>query len=242
MKGLVLSLFPGIGLLDRAFEEEGFTVVRGPDLLWGGDVRRFHAPPGVFSGVIGGPPCQAFSSARWLRAKVGPAVNLIGEYERIVAEAEPAWFVMEEVLRAPLPQVAGYKVASYAVQNRWFGGQQLRARRISFGTAAGAPLPVLEQAFKHPIAAEVHRAVLASDGKRNGKGCNLPDRQHGLSGEQLSFEQACELQGLPRDFLKHAPFTKEGRYRVVGNGVPLFIGRAVARAVKVATKEIATLC
>ncbi len=31
---LVLSLFPGIGLLDRAFELEGFTVVRGPDVLW----------------------------------------------------------------------------------------------------------------------------------------------------------------------------------------------------------------
>jgi len=31
VSGLVLSLFPGIGLLDRAFEEEGFTVVRGPD-------------------------------------------------------------------------------------------------------------------------------------------------------------------------------------------------------------------
>ena len=37
---LVLSLFPGIGLLDMAFEEEGFTVVRGPDLLWGGDATR----------------------------------------------------------------------------------------------------------------------------------------------------------------------------------------------------------
>jgi DNA (cytosine-5)-methyltransferase 1 len=32
MSGLVLSLFPGIGLLDMAFEEEGFCVVRGPDL------------------------------------------------------------------------------------------------------------------------------------------------------------------------------------------------------------------
>jgi len=30
---LVLSLFPGIGLLDRAFEEEGFCIVRGPDGL-----------------------------------------------------------------------------------------------------------------------------------------------------------------------------------------------------------------
>ena len=45
---LVLSLFPGIGLLDMAFEEEGFCVVRGPDLLWGGDVRSFRPPAGKF--------------------------------------------------------------------------------------------------------------------------------------------------------------------------------------------------
>lgn len=60
---LVLSLFPGIGLLDMAFCEEGFCVVRGPDLLWGGDIRKFHPPAGRFDGVIGGPPCQ-FAIAR----------------------------------------------------------------------------------------------------------------------------------------------------------------------------------
>lgn len=27
---------------DKGFELEGFCVVRGPDLLWGGDVRLFH--------------------------------------------------------------------------------------------------------------------------------------------------------------------------------------------------------
>jgi DNA (cytosine-5)-methyltransferase 1 len=58
---LVLSLFPGIGLLDMAFEEEGFCVVRGPDLLWGGDVYTFHPPVGKFDGVIGGPPCKRWS-------------------------------------------------------------------------------------------------------------------------------------------------------------------------------------
>lgn len=55
MRDLVLSIFPGIDLLGRAFEEEGFCVVRGPDLLWGGDVRAFHPPAGVFGGVIGVP-------------------------------------------------------------------------------------------------------------------------------------------------------------------------------------------
>ena len=42
MKSFVLSLFPGIGLFDMAFEAEGFCVVRGPDVSWGGDVRTFH--------------------------------------------------------------------------------------------------------------------------------------------------------------------------------------------------------
>ena len=52
--GLVLSIFPGIDLFGRAFEEKGYCVVRGPDILWGGDIRTFHPPPGVFEGVIGG--------------------------------------------------------------------------------------------------------------------------------------------------------------------------------------------
>lgn len=47
MSSLVLSLFPGIGLLDKAFEETGYCVVRGPDVLWGGDIRNFHPPNGV---------------------------------------------------------------------------------------------------------------------------------------------------------------------------------------------------
>lgn len=53
VSGLVLSLFPGIGLLDMAFEAEGFCVVRGPDVLWGGDIRTFHPPADVFEGVSG---------------------------------------------------------------------------------------------------------------------------------------------------------------------------------------------
>ena len=61
---LVLSLFPGIDLLGRGFEDTGFCVVRGPDRLWGGDIRRFFPIPGKFNGIIAGSPCQDFSSAR----------------------------------------------------------------------------------------------------------------------------------------------------------------------------------
>lgn len=41
MNELVLSLFPGVGLLDRAFSSAGFCVVKGPDLITGGDIREF---------------------------------------------------------------------------------------------------------------------------------------------------------------------------------------------------------
>lgn len=93
---LVLSLFPGIGLLDLAFELEGFCVVRGPDVLWGGNVLDFHPPAGKFDGIIGGPPCQAFSQMRHLNPHAGKKHgNLIPEFERCVFEAQPEWFLME---------------------------------------------------------------------------------------------------------------------------------------------------
>ena len=96
---LVLSLFPGIGILDRAFEEHGFCVVRGPDLLWG-DIKQFHPPAGRFDGVIGGSPCQCFSRLAHIVRHNGYAVgeNLIPEFERVVREAQPTWFVMENVV------------------------------------------------------------------------------------------------------------------------------------------------
>ena len=61
---LILSLFPGAGLLDRGFEQAGFCVVRGPDTLLGQRIEDFHVPEGHFVGVIGGPPCQDFSLER----------------------------------------------------------------------------------------------------------------------------------------------------------------------------------
>lgn len=154
---LVLSLFPGIGLLDMAFEEEGFCVVRGPDVLWGGDIRSFHPPAGVFDGVIGGPPCQMFSMLARLVEFNGHKTrfgNLIPEFERCVYEAHPTWFLMENVPAAPAPVVVSYEVVSEVVNNRWFvaadgvGAEQTRQRRLSFG------------AYMSPSDIEVGRGVV----------------------------------------------------------------------------------
>jgi len=141
---------------------------------------------------------------------------------------------MENVLRAPLPVVPDYAVAAYVFDNRWMGEAQSRRRRFSFGHK-GARIPLLIEPAILRATRRV-RTLTASDGKRNGRGTNLPDRKNSISGQQFSFLEACELQGLPKDFLANAPFTKEGKYRVLGNGVPLAMGRALAKAVLEATE------
>jgi len=227
---LVLSVFPGIDILGRAFEESGFCVVRGPDVIWGGDVKSFHPPAGVFQGVIGGPPCKKFSSWSAVNKHLGhpEAENLIPEFERVVLEAKPLWFLMENVRQAPKPSIDGYTVYDYLFDNRWAGGQQRRRRRFSFGSLEGWKLTLEPALLEDP---KVIRCVTASDGERAGHGCDPNFRPGTLSAQYLSIDDALEAQGLPRGYLKHCPFTKEGKYRVVGNGVPLPMGRVFARAI-----------
>lgn len=149
---LVLSLFPGLELLDRAFRAEGFCVVAGPDRLLGGDIREFHAPAGRFDGVIGGSPCQSFSAlANLVRAKgLEPRFgNLVPEFERVVEEAAPLWFLHENVPRAPIPRPAGYAVQPFTVCNSsiegedGLGQEQERVRTFTFGVRSASSAPNL---------------------------------------------------------------------------------------------------
>lgn len=249
---LVLSLFPGIGLLDMAFEEEGFCVVRGPDLLWGGDVRRFHPPAGKFDGVIGGPPCQAFSRLRHMVEANGfqTAPNLIPEFERCIESARPSWFLMENVPDAPRPVIDGYHVRDELVRDLWTGGLTERMRRFSFGSSDGRRFQVETLALSAP---QGEGTVVAGHGLAPGQrdraartvvcdGRSVPVRIGGsgkvkatASAGVIPIEEMCRLQGLPSDFLEGAPFTTHGKRKVIGNGVPLAMGRAVAKAVMRAT-------
>jgi len=232
MRGLVLSLFPGIGMLDMAFEYEGFTVVRGPDLLWGGDVHKFHAPQNAFVGIIGGPPCQAHVRYAKLNQAIGNKVapDLIPQFSRIVIEAKPDWFLMENSSLVPKVTVQGYQVQEIILNAAIFGLEQDRKRKFQFGSKTGKRIRVSVP----PLAGTeiVEKACLASEG---ASGVIFNKR---INGEQKSFYRArrtwarfLELQGLPPAFLDHAPFTIEGKYKVVGNGVPLPMGRAIARAI-----------
>lgn len=259
---LVLSIFPGADLLGLAFEQEGFCVVRGPDPIFGSlhDVRLFHPPADTFAGVIGGPPCQSFSRLHHLNPLAGQRHgNLIPEFERVVQEARPLWFLMENVPEAPLPRIPGYWPAPpLLINNRWLGAEQQRLRRFSFSVCQAMQPVVLDispdlalfEAALVELAVTSHTAAIPIRLVRDGHGGHRPkrpslrppavlgghgdgsnsSRMRGLSARSIS--EMCRLQGIPEDFLDDAPFTAHGKRQLVGNGVPLPMGRAVAAAIK----------
>lgn len=202
---IVLSLFPGIGMLDRGFESAGFCVVRGPDLIFGGDVRTFRVPPGKFDGVIGGPPCQDFSKARRC-APSGNGHKMLDEFKRIVQEAAPTWWLAENVPGVPDIRIDGYSWQRLDVSPRDFGARQLRNRHIQFGATDGGVL-ALERYSASVIFA---RTV--------------------TTGDRRSVAEIAELQGLPADFDIPA-FSRVAMKRSIGNGVHIAVARALALAV-----------
>lgn len=245
MTQLVLSLFPGIGLLDMAFEQEGFCVVRGPDVLWGGDIRRFHPPAGKFDGVIGGPPCQAFSALKRLNPRAGERFgNLIPEFERCCDECRPEWFLMENVPKAPVPAVGGYQVHQLILNNRWFGDAQERTRRWSFGTHDGRKLlPEIAVFESRDYVQAVTGSSRSVPVKIGGSGkvkrtYTVDGKRHGPNnGPRMSIGDMLAYQGAPQEMLDDCPMTDSGKRKAIGNGVPLPMGRAIARAVKEAVME-----
>jgi DNA (cytosine-5)-methyltransferase 1 len=180
---LVLSCFPGGGILDHAFQLEcpEWCLVRGPDPLWGGDIRTFHPPPGVFWGVYGGDPCQSFSSlSNLVRAKgLEPSFgDLSKDFEKVIEQARPAWFLRENVPQAPHIAPDGYDVRTFVLDNATLdsgdgtGNEQMRRRRWWFGTL-GRECPELRgfmdfALYELPDAGTVYAEPVnnSSDGRR----------------------------------------------------------------------------
>jgi DNA (cytosine-5)-methyltransferase 1 len=207
---LVLSLFPGAGLLDRGFEQAGYCVVRGPDTLLGQRIEFFTVPASHFCGVIGGPPCQDFSRAR-RQPPTGYGLRMLAEFRRVVTEANPLWWLMENVPGVPDLIVPGYVTQRF---NRFafnFGMRQRRNRSFQFGHRDGLPCVFLSVS-ESQLPRWVAKAVMARDKRRN-------------------FADMCELQGLPRNF-DLPGLCRTAKRRAVGNGVPVAMAHGIAVAIR----------
>ena len=218
---LVLSLFPGVGLLDRAFSSAGFCVVKGPDLITGGDVRDFVGVPGRFDGIVAGPPCQGFSVANSHRKNADhkSVVNsrqMLRETCRIIYECNPEWFLIENVPCVPDVRIDGYFVQRIPITDQECGGVQLRSRHVQFGSWYG----------------HIIRPIRVNDCTRNRKKGRPAKAVTTKTERYKDFPDVCRRQGLDTP-IELQGWTRSAKVKAVANGVPLRMGRVLAAAIAV---------
>ena len=248
VKGLVLSVFPGADLLGRGFTQAGYCVVRGGDPLFGQEpVEALHPPAGVFEGVIGGPPCQRWAQSHNLAGDKEKHPNLIPEFERVVWEAQPRWFLMENVRGAPVPAVEGYEMQTQVIYAWELGSPQRRPRRFSFGSRDGAmimwprgekpPLGALTLVAKKDMTT-LQREVLPTLGTAptsQRMRCGLRawrDPENNTTAFTLAeYKRAF---GLPESWDAKA-LLKRSKFYVLGESVPVCVAYALARVIRAAT-------
>ena len=111
MKGL--SLFAGVGLFDRGMENAGYEITEAVEInpkavetynknnklqIVPIDINKYSAIGKEFDFVIGGFPCPSFSVANnKAKGLADPRGQLFFEVVRIISEAKPKFFLLENV-------------------------------------------------------------------------------------------------------------------------------------------------
>lgn len=214
----VVDLFAGCGGLTAGFlransDVSGFRAVAavdsdvdaaatyaanfGADHVFVGTIENWledeHHPDGA-DVVLGGPPCQGFSSLG--KQEVADHRNALWEqYVEAVAVLRPEYFVLENVrefLRSeqfsgledacrPHQRLSDYEIEPFVLDSSLYGAPQRRRRAIVIGRRRGHP-PVGEppQALQRSSVREAFQG-LASDVRDR----DLPDRRTEFDGQQV---------------------------------------------------------
>lgn len=160
-KSKVISLFSGSGGLDLGFLATGkFEIIFANDFNYQAcesythnignhivcdDIKNIKSLPKADI-IIGGPPCQGFSTANPARSFDDPRNQLFKEYARIINEVKPKMFLMENVSGMVTMQKGkvfklikkelsncGYTLYDKLLNSKDFGVPQSRRRMIVIG-------------------------------------------------------------------------------------------------------------
>jgi DNA (cytosine-5)-methyltransferase 1 len=157
----ILDLFSGCGGLSLGFQDAGYEPVGAFD-AWDLAVQTYNANAkhkatkfdlsdvdGLiekvkntdFDMIIGGPPCQDFSSAG--KRTEGDRANLTGSYADIITKLRPNYFLMENVARSKHSRAyeaarkkfvaAGYGLTEVTLDASYCGVPQARKRFFCIG-------------------------------------------------------------------------------------------------------------
>jgi DNA (cytosine-5)-methyltransferase 1 len=160
-----IDLFSGCGGMSLGFQNAGFNIMAAFD-FWLPAIEvykdNFHHP--IFKKdlseneayldiakfnpeiIIGGPPCQDFSSAGKRNESLGRA-DLTLDFAKIVSRVRPQWFVMENVERIVRSRILkivleilrenGYGLTSSIIDASYCGVPQARKRYFLIGQLGG---------------------------------------------------------------------------------------------------------
>ena len=198
----VVSLFTGCGGLDLGFEAAGCETVAAVDNdfeacktlrfnrpewnVFEGDIRDYNPSMRDVDIVIGGPPCQGFSSAGKGDPK-DPRNFLWKEYMRVVERLKPRAMVLENVpalthkkngdhltgIMAELER-HGYHFVYGVLNAADFGVPQARRRLVVIGLRDGVPTMPEPTHVGHHVT--VHDAIADLDGKFDEDWSHVPPR------------------------------------------------------------------
>jgi DNA (cytosine-5)-methyltransferase 1 len=183
----VVDLFSGAGGLSLGAARAGFSVRSSVEIdphaidthtrnftktihiplsvsdLSGQKLRKLsHLMNGDLTGIIGGPPCQGFSNMG-IQSKDDPRNKLFLDFFRIVSEAQPKFFLAENVPGIMLEDNTGIrdKAFSYVkekyeilqpmkIKANEYGAPTTRTRYFFFGYLKGHMKPLTVDNFKPP--------------------------------------------------------------------------------------------
>ena len=160
-----VDLFAGCGGLSLGFQNAGFEIIAAFDFWHPAiEVYRENFQHPIFAKdlseneahktiakfnpevIIGGPPCQDFSSAGKRDESLGRA-DLTLSFAKIVSQIKPQWFVMENVERIAKSQIlqtaleifkeSGYGLTSIILNASYCGVPQARKRYFLIGQLHG---------------------------------------------------------------------------------------------------------
>lgn len=160
--------FPGLNEVVRAdlypLAAGSGTGVTTRDILRAGGLNLRDRP----DLLVGGPPCVAFSKSGfwldWKREGIDPAASLLQAYTRVLAEARPRYFILENVYaltfdnRASKPafdrllreiDAAGYRFEWRVLNAADYGVPQARPRLFIIGCRQREKLPDLPEPTHH---------------------------------------------------------------------------------------------
>ncbi len=232
-KPKVVDLFAGAGLLSHAFAIERFRIVRAieqnavaaatyrrnvGDHVEVADIRNL-TPQGECDVLIGGPPCQGFSTLG-SRIMSDPRNRLTMKMAEWAEVLRPKVVVVENVpsflsskhwadLKRRFESL-GYNVSSVLLNAADFGVAQLRCRCFIFASRINAPEAPISRQKNYTTVREAWDGLPAKPNNVNGHDARLP------SPLALARMRVIPPGGDKRDVLRTAPHLSPKSWAKIG--------------------------